>query len=208
MDAGDPDVTVFTSNAAPIVPRTHSTDITAHKRCYCAPAAHSSTLMRDPLSATWTSSPGWDVGMTVPEIRREEIRRLCWSALALAAAHTAHCAAFNREPLDLFLIQPENVSDALLDAWTYLIPLHSTLFFSQEKRVVLGTGTLHSHRSNLSGRCTAAACCCGIVVYDFGKARRAMARRRSLRCKHGWRLKKSRIQWMLIYAQLIHICCT
>ncbi|TDL24298.1 hypothetical protein BD410DRAFT_786409 [Rickenella mellea] len=108
MDAGDPDVTVFVSNAAPIVPRTHSTDITAHKRCYCAPAAHSSTLMRDPLSATWTSSPGWDVGMTVPEIRREEIRRLCWSALALAAAHTAHCAAFNREPLDLFLIQPEN----------------------------------------------------------------------------------------------------
>ena len=42
-------------------------------------------------------------------MEKEETRRLCWAALSLAAEHTAHCAAFHTEPLDLFLSGPENV---------------------------------------------------------------------------------------------------
>ncbi|OBZ70695.1 hypothetical protein A0H81_09311 [Grifola frondosa] len=41
-------------------------------------------------------------------MRKEECRRLCWSALTLVASHTAQCSAFHEEPLDLALSNPSN----------------------------------------------------------------------------------------------------
>ncbi|KAI5123891.1 hypothetical protein M0805_005707 [Coniferiporia weirii] len=111
IDAGDPNASVFAPESVPIVPRPQAHDITVEERCYCVPPVHSPQLdlsRSGRLSPTWSTSISWDPNWSVEEIQREETRRLCWAALSLAAAHTAHCAAFHTEPLDLFLSRPEN----------------------------------------------------------------------------------------------------
>lgn len=90
------------------------------------------------LSPNWSSSISWDPNWSIEEIQREETRRLCWAALSLAAAHTAHCAAFHREPLDLFLSRPENVRrfTIILDSLVtnrYLRLIQYALLFPGEK---------------------------------------------------------------------------
>jgi hypothetical protein len=79
------------------------------ERSFCAPPVHSPQLDMGRMSPTWATSIVWDSSWTEADVRAEETRRLCWSALSLAVEHTAHCAAFHREPLDLFLTRPENV---------------------------------------------------------------------------------------------------
>lgn len=88
---------------------------------------------------------------TVSEIRREETRRLCWSALALAAAHTAHCAAFNREPLELFLIQPENVCPVLpFSAHAHPIsPQYALLFPGEKLHLSKESGSIQSPKQTV-----------------------------------------------------------
>ncbi|KAH8119434.1 hypothetical protein DFH11DRAFT_1501181 [Phellopilus nigrolimitatus] len=111
IDAGDPNACVFAPESVPSVPRPLTRDITVEERCYCAPPIHSPQLDLSGggrLSPNWSTSISWDATWSVEEIQREETRRLCWAALSLAAAHTAHCAAFHTEPLDLFLSRPEN----------------------------------------------------------------------------------------------------
>lgn len=79
---------------------------------YCAPPVHYPQLdMRrgGRFSPTWGPNISWDSSWSMEEVEKEETRRLCWAALSLAAEHTAHCAAFHTEPLDLFLSRPENV---------------------------------------------------------------------------------------------------
>lgn len=113
IDAGDPNASVFAPESVPSVPRPEEHDLTLEDRCYCAPPVHSPQFeLRNGgrLSPTWTTSISWDPTWSYEEIEREETRRLCWAALSLAAAHTAHCAAFHTEPLDLFISRPENVS--------------------------------------------------------------------------------------------------
>lgn len=112
IDAGDPNASVYSPLSVPSVPRPGAHDITLEERCYCAPPVHSPQLdmsIGGRLSPNWSSSIRWDPSWNHEEIQREETRRLCWAALSLSAAHTAHCAAFHTEPLDLFLSRPENV---------------------------------------------------------------------------------------------------
>lgn len=112
MDAGDPNASVFVPDTVPSIQRTFIRTPSIEDRCYCAPPVHSPELdigLSGRLSPNWSSSISWDPNWNTEEIRREETRRLCWAALSLAAAHTTHCAAFHREPLDLFISRPENV---------------------------------------------------------------------------------------------------
>ena len=65
-------------------------------------------------TATWSFPPAWDPLWSEEEVKSEETRRLCWSALILVANHTVARAAEQREPLDLCLVNPSNVCHGLV----------------------------------------------------------------------------------------------
>ena len=102
LDASDPDTSVFPPKAVPAITRQSPSN--GNWKCSCDRSA----LVE--YSPNGQACLGWDPSWSAEEIRKEESRRLCWSALALVAAHTADCAIVRRKPLDLQLIKPSNVS--------------------------------------------------------------------------------------------------
>jgi hypothetical protein len=100
LDARDPD-TLDHSTGVPTVSHPRPPP----KQCDCADTASS------PADApnAWSFQPAWDPLWTEAEVKSEESRRLCWSALILVSNHTAARAAEQREPLNLFLVDPSNV---------------------------------------------------------------------------------------------------
>ncbi|KAH9059019.1 hypothetical protein EDB87DRAFT_1577936 [Lactarius vividus] len=95
LDARDHD-TLDHSTGVPTVAHGHS-----FKRCECTAAPADNT-------SSWSFQPPWDPLWSADEVRAEETRRLCWSALVLVANHTVARAAEQREPLCLFLIESSN----------------------------------------------------------------------------------------------------
>ena len=57
----------------------------------------------------WVASPTWNREWSEGEIRKEECRRLCWSALMLISGHTSYAAATNWRHSDFFVTEPSNV---------------------------------------------------------------------------------------------------
>jgi hypothetical protein len=98
LDARDPD-TLDHSTGVPTVANPRPP-----KQCDCAASAAPGDG-----SDTWSFQPAWDPSWTEAEVKSEETRRLCWSALILVANHTAARAAEQREPLNLFLVDSSNV---------------------------------------------------------------------------------------------------
>lgn len=116
LDNNEHEVSVFTPNAVPV----------AHKRPYdgmskdelrsprttsrkCACIAPNASIPLDHFSS-WSYAPPWDPTWNTDQMNREACRRLCWSALNLVASYTSHCIAFRKEPTDLYLTDPANVS--------------------------------------------------------------------------------------------------
>ncbi|KAH8107663.1 hypothetical protein BXZ70DRAFT_1013538 [Cristinia sonorae] len=95
-DITDPDATNFEENAVPSVIIDH---YTTPKRCCCFNVPL-------PQEFSFAYNPPWDPHWNADEMRKEECRRICWSALTLIATHTAQCAAFHQEPLALQLADP------------------------------------------------------------------------------------------------------
>lgn len=58
----------------------------------------------------WAYTPAWDESWDEGQIRRESCRRLCWSAMTLAAGFISYMTAHKVAPLDLFIADPANVS--------------------------------------------------------------------------------------------------
>ncbi|KAF5330254.1 hypothetical protein D9758_014443 [Tetrapyrgos nigripes] len=58
----------------------------------------------------WAPTPAWDESWTEADIRRESCRRLCWSAISLAAGHVSYAMASHSHGLDLFIADPANFS--------------------------------------------------------------------------------------------------
>ncbi|KAF4567153.1 hypothetical protein EYR40_006147 [Pleurotus pulmonarius] len=108
VDAHDPDVAIFPTRTVPMIPQDLSNDslVPPHERkCSCIPtdAAHPPDAF-----STWAYPLPWDSSWTEVQVRDEECRRLCWSALSLVSTYTSQCAAFNRDPPNLFLTDPSN----------------------------------------------------------------------------------------------------
>jgi hypothetical protein len=110
IDANEPSASVFSPRAVPIVAVPSSARVSRQEGCSCraltlGQVSHSSHE-HTPL---WVATAAWNPDWTYAEIRKEESRRLCWSALQLAAGHTSHAAAFAALPMDYYCIQPANV---------------------------------------------------------------------------------------------------
>jgi len=121
LDAHDPVASVFVPRSVPSVtlpvasypsPVTPTAlQPTGGAGCSCSALSlgqnWSLTAKYTPL---WGYTAAWPVEWDESEIRKEESRRLVWSALSLASAHNSHDSAFSEVPLDFHVIQPHNVS--------------------------------------------------------------------------------------------------
>jgi len=109
LDARDPD-TLDHSTGVPTVANARPPP----KQCDCT------TSPADGSTTTLSFPPVWDPSWTEAEVKSEETRRLCWSALILVANHTAARAAEQRQPVNLFLVDPSNVCHP--SRWHYRHP--------------------------------------------------------------------------------------
>ncbi|KAK0487403.1 hypothetical protein IW261DRAFT_1447708 [Armillaria novae-zelandiae] len=77
--------------------------------CVCASLSlgvhYPETLEHAPL---WAHTPAWNSHWSEGDIRRESCRRLCWSALSLAAGHVAYANANHHQGPELFISDPSN----------------------------------------------------------------------------------------------------
>ena len=108
IDAADHDTLDHSSGVPTVAPAPPL------KRCECAqpPAPADGTV-----TSSWAFQPAWDPNWSAEEIRAEETRRLCWSALVLVANHTVARAGEQREPLGLFLVDSSNVCAHSMRNW-------------------------------------------------------------------------------------------
>ncbi|CAE6452579.1 unnamed protein product [Rhizoctonia solani] len=123
LDVMDPQTAVFSADKVPTLPLSQRRDAQSSARkllgasqtpstgtatCACHALSIASTTTHGQLTPFWVSSAGWDPNWNEAEVRREESRRLVWSALTLAAGFTAHDAAFAKDPTELHIIDAAN----------------------------------------------------------------------------------------------------
>ncbi|KAK1235877.1 hypothetical protein PQX77_000889 [Marasmius sp. AFHP31] len=90
IDRNDPDVSRFAPNSVPGVQLTSKKALSKH--CQCIP----SDAQEPPdTRSTWSYPLPWDPSWTDSQIKDEECRRLCWSALGMVASHSVHAAALD-----------------------------------------------------------------------------------------------------------------
>jgi hypothetical protein len=68
----------------------------------------------------WLATAGWSNDWDEGLVRKEACRRVCWSALAIAAGHTSYASAVTGSGLDLAVTNPTNVGifrAMLEDGW-------------------------------------------------------------------------------------------
>ncbi|KAF8189129.1 hypothetical protein K438DRAFT_1593593 [Mycena galopus ATCC 62051] len=56
----------------------------------------------------WAQTPAWNPSWSDSEIRKESIRRLCWSSIVLAAGHSSYSSATGAHTVNLFIADPSN----------------------------------------------------------------------------------------------------
>ncbi|KDR67042.1 hypothetical protein GALMADRAFT_1133694 [Galerina marginata CBS 339.88] len=106
IDTNDRDVCLFSPNNVPMVlPEGGVDSYNEDRKCSCFPP--DAIEPPDPFSNRPYILP-WDSNWSADEIRDEEIRRLCWSALSLVSEYVAQCEAFNDEPPRFYLSDPSN----------------------------------------------------------------------------------------------------
>ncbi|CAE6527496.1 unnamed protein product [Rhizoctonia solani] len=124
LDEMDPQAAMFSSDRVPTLPLSQRRDgpspagkllgasqappPAGTPTCACHALSIACTTTHGQLTPFWISSAGWDPNWNEAEIRREESRRLVWSALTLAAGFTAHDAAFAKDPTELHIIDAAN----------------------------------------------------------------------------------------------------
>jgi hypothetical protein len=78
--------------------------------CSCTDFQLSSTSPSSrTISPFWVASPGWNEKWDVVETRREEQRRLVWSALAVISGHLSHHNSTKRLTSNFNIAKPWNV---------------------------------------------------------------------------------------------------
>ena len=110
IDIDDREVCTYSPRSIPVV--YHPSGYAPPERCGCIRGAASPQSPASPptrYSYSFSHTPPWDEQAPVEERRREECRRICWSALNLIANYTAQCAAFHQDPIELSLMEPSNV---------------------------------------------------------------------------------------------------
>lgn len=202
IDQHDHDVCRFSPNTVPMVLFDGGSDIYSDdRRCACFPS--DAIEPPNPHKHRNYILP-WDNTWSPDQIRDEEIRRLCWSALGLVSEYIAQCEAFNEEPPRFYLSDPSNVSNVVACCiFTCLKPLSkfALLFPGEVLDRVSPTFRASDSISPKSrfGPCTVEACCSGtsaIVSVNPVKRRRELSKP----TKHSLKFKLLRIPSTFITA--------
>jgi hypothetical protein len=133
-DADDPHTTIFLPGTVPVVP---TRDQPGNFWCGASPSRGAGTLYMYTSSQEhspefgcsctsltlgtlspsamehvpmWNKTPAWNDSWSENEIRRESIRRLCWSSMVTAAGYISYTTAHRSNNPDLFIADPSNVS--------------------------------------------------------------------------------------------------
>lgn len=119
MDSNELDVSTFTPNTVPVArrrtfgstPKDNIRSSPIAYKCSCVSFSSNSSVMSDHCLPFWTFTPPYNNSLwTSEEADKEDRRRLCWSALSLVASYTSRCLTFRKEPAELFMTDPSNVS--------------------------------------------------------------------------------------------------
>ncbi|KAF8230754.1 hypothetical protein L208DRAFT_1438051 [Tricholoma matsutake] len=104
IDANDRDVSSFPAGCVPTI-HLEGPEEPPGRKCACIP----SDAVHPPNPFTsWSYTLPWDSSWTDVQIRDEECRRLCWTALSLICDYTSQCVAFNKQPPNFFLSDSGN----------------------------------------------------------------------------------------------------
>ncbi|KAF7365037.1 Zn(2)-C6 fungal-type domain-containing protein [Mycena venus] len=125
VDCNEPSTSIFSPGKVPAVtdapmhmgygPQSHNypyssaLPVSTDRGCSC----NSLTLREqwpEALEHTplWAQTPAWNPTWTDAEIRKESIRRLCWSSIVLAAGHSSYSSANRAHTVNLFIADPSN----------------------------------------------------------------------------------------------------
>lgn len=108
LDRNDPTVSIYRQGQVPKT--TMPNGYTRPKKCTCVYSpAGPNTDVPDTAAMSYTFNPLWDPNWSDAEVHQEECRRVCWGALTLYSNHSAQCMAFDEDPLNLKLSEPNNV---------------------------------------------------------------------------------------------------
>ncbi|KAF7314507.1 Zn(2)-C6 fungal-type domain-containing protein [Mycena kentingensis (nom. inval.)] len=126
VDHDDPNTTIFPPNQVPEVPsqphhvvksmnsyydyQPQSTlPVSTDRGCSCLSLTLKEqwpqTMEHTPL---WAQTPAWSAEWSEAEIQKESCRRLCWSAMVLAAGHSNYSYTSSTPNVDLFIADPSN----------------------------------------------------------------------------------------------------
>jgi hypothetical protein len=103
----------------------------------------------------WGSTPAWS-STNEGEIRKESIRRLCWSSIIVAAGHVSYSTVAFMPPVQLAISNPANVSHDRCCRIRYLLKYSSSLpYYSPENRSLAQVlrHLILIHRKRLYGLC-------------------------------------------------------
>lgn len=180
IDANDRDVSLFPAGCVPMVHIDSSVDDSPDRKCTCIPV--DSAQPPNPFTS-WSYILPWDPAWNDSQIRDEECRRLCWSALNLICSYISQCAAFDIDPPEFYLSNSGNVSNFYITR-SLVLTLHRSMRFSfQAKCWIVShpvTGLVTRHRpKSLCGVYTAAACSCGRFAIAYCILRKPTMRRLS-----------------------------
>ena len=112
IDVNEPGVSRFAPRNVPIVSECHADgafkDIrhSHHRKCMCIP---STTAVPQDHFSHWSYPLPWDSSWSLADIKKEETRRFCWSALNLVASYSSRCVLFQKKLPDFYLSNPTNV---------------------------------------------------------------------------------------------------
>lgn len=111
MDLDDPEVCTYSPRSVPSV--FYGSGYNPPQQCGCVRLASTHASPSGPPTRygySFSYNPPWDESAPLEELRREECRRICWSALNLIANYTAQCAAFHEDAEKMTLTEPSHVS--------------------------------------------------------------------------------------------------
>ena len=107
LDQDDRGVCSFPVGCVPVVHLDPLSDEEAPQMCSCIP---SDAAVQPNPHTSWSYKLPWDPAWSDMQVRDEECRRLCWSALSLVCDYVSQCVATDQEPPNFFLADAGNVS--------------------------------------------------------------------------------------------------
>lgn len=120
MDVSDARVSIFVPGDVPRIQQSSTGVISTRTPRPPVLDAGSPENERAAVHTTWSPTPQWPTEWDLAETRKDEARRLCWTASGIVASFSHWQHTLNEAPLDLYLSSPANFA-LFFEAEAFLI---------------------------------------------------------------------------------------